>query len=89
MCYRWLTKTTLDIDLSGTGMPADRIKMIKERMKNNLERTYEFTFDKTASIYKQEEQLEQAGGPGGGTAERWGCRSTVGNRWRNGYLRPG
>lgn len=62
----YFSKTTLDIDLSGTGMPADRIKMIKERMKNNLERTYEFTFDKTASIYKQEEQLEQAGGPGGG-----------------------
>lgn len=62
----YFSKTTLDIDLSGTGMPADRIKMIKERMKNNLERTYEFTFDKTASIYKQEAQLAQAGGSSGG-----------------------
>lgn len=62
----YLSKTTLDIDFSSSGIPADRIKMIKDRMKNNLERTYEFSFDKTASIYKQEEQLEQAGGPGGG-----------------------
>jgi GLPGLI family protein len=31
-----------------------------------MERTYEFTFNKTASIYKQEEVLDQAGGPGGG-----------------------
>lgn len=62
----YFSKTTLDIDFSASGIPADRIKMIKERMKNNLERTYEFTFDKTASVYKQEEQLEQAGGPSGG-----------------------
>jgi GLPGLI family protein len=42
--------------------------MIKERMKNNLEKTYEFTFDKTASIYKQEEKIDQSpnGGGGGG-----------------------
>lgn len=62
----YLSKTTLDIDFSSSGIPADRIKMIKERMKNNLERTYKFSFDKTASIYKQEEQLGQTGGPGGG-----------------------
>lgn len=61
----YFVKTTLDIDFSASGMPADRIKMMKERMKNNLERTYVLTFNKTASIYKQEERLEQAGGPGG------------------------
>jgi len=60
------SKTTMDIDFSSSGIPADRIKMIKERMKNNLERTYEFSFNKTASIYKQEEQLDKAGGPGRG-----------------------
>lgn len=68
----YLSKTTLDIDFSASGMPADRVKMIKERMKNNLERTYQFTFNKTASIYKQEEQLEQAGGPGGPGGGRGG-----------------
>lgn len=62
----YLSKTTLDIDFSSSGIPADRIKMIKDRMKNRLEKTYEFTFNKTASIYKEEAQLDQAGGPGGG-----------------------
>lgn len=60
------SKTTLDIDFSSSGIPADRIKMIKERMKNNLEKTYELTFDNKASIYKEEEKLEQAGSERGG-----------------------
>ncbi len=59
------SKTTLDIDFSKSGIPADRIKMIQERMKNNLERTYELNFDKTTSIYKEEEKLDQTTGGGG------------------------
>jgi len=60
------SKTTLDIDFSTSGIPADRIQMIKERMKNNLDRTYELTFNKTASNYKQEEKLDQSPNSGGG-----------------------
>ena len=61
------SKTTLNIDLSKSGIPADRVKMIQERMKDNLERTYELSFDKNASIYNQEEKLDQtaSGGPRG------------------------
>lgn len=64
----YMSKTTLDIDFSASGMPADRIQMIKERMKDNLERTYELSFNKTASTYTQEEKLDQSpnGGGGGG-----------------------
>lgn len=81
----YFSKTTLDIDFSASGMPADRVKMMKERMKSNLERTYQFTFNKTASLYKQEEQLEQGGGPGGG---RGGMRmmsfgGSTGNFYKN------
>ncbi len=53
------TKTSLNIDLSGSGIPADRIKMIQERMKNQLEKTFVMTFDKSASIYKEEAKLDQ------------------------------
>lgn len=56
------TKTKMEMDFAGSGIPADRIKMIKERMKNRLENTYVLTFDKSASIYKQEEKLDQASG---------------------------
>ncbi len=62
----YMSKTTLDIDFSTSGIPADRIQMIKDRMKNNLERTYELTFDKKASNYVQEEKLDQSPGAGGG-----------------------
>ena len=46
----YMSKTTLDIDFSASGIPADRVQMIKERMKNNLEGTYEFTFNKIETI---------------------------------------
>ena len=59
------SKTKLELDLSASGIPADRQKMIEERMKSRLERTYELSFNKTASIYKEEEQLESTGGRGG------------------------
>jgi len=59
------SKTNLDIDFSKSGIPADRIKIIKERMKNNLEKTYVLTFDKSTSIYREEEKLDQTSGRGG------------------------
>lgn len=66
----YMSKTNLDIDFSTSGIPADRIQMIKDRMKNNLERTYELTFDKKASNYIQEEKLDQSPGAGGGGGMR-------------------
>lgn len=60
------TKSSMEMDFAGSGIPADRIEMIKERMKGQLEKTFVLTFNKTASTYKEEEKLEQsAGGPGG------------------------
>lgn len=59
------TKSTIEMDLAGSGIPADRIKRIQEMMKNQLEKTYTLTFNKTASIYKEEEKLDQGGGRGG------------------------
>lgn len=61
------TKTKVEMDLAASGIPADRIKRIEEMMKNQMEKTYILTFDKTASIYKEEEKLDQgaaSGGPG-------------------------
>ncbi len=60
------SKTVIDVDLAGSGIPADRVKQIKERMKSQLEKTYILTFDKTASIYKEEKKLDQTAGGGRG-----------------------
>lgn len=41
-------------------------KMIEERMKKAFEKTFILNFDKTASIYKEEEKLEAGATSGGG-----------------------
>ena len=41
-------------------------KMIEERMKKMFEKTFFLNFDKSASIYKEEEKLEAPGQGGGG-----------------------
>jgi hypothetical protein len=41
-------------------------KMIEERMKKMFEKTFILNFDKSASIYKEEEKLEAPGTQQGG-----------------------
>lgn len=53
------SKTTIDMDSWGDQqMSPERKKMIKERMKNMLEKTCILTFNKTESSYKEDEQLD-------------------------------
>ncbi|PXY03018.1 GLPGLI family protein [Marinifilum breve] len=55
------SKTTINMDFWGRQIPEDRKKMILERMKQMSERTYILSFNRTESVYKQEEKLEQPG----------------------------
>jgi hypothetical protein len=50
-------------------------KSIEERMKGMFEKTFILNFDKSASIYKEEEKLE---GPGQGGGMRWMSSMTGG-----------
>jgi len=77
------TKTTLNMDFANSGIPADRIKMIKERMKSRLERTYVLTFNKTASIYKEEAKLDQSAGSRGGMRFMMMGGGASGNHYKN------
>ena len=47
-------------------MTPDMQKMIEERMKKMFEKTFILNFNKSASIYKEEEKLEAPGQSGGG-----------------------
>ncbi len=47
-------------------MTPDRLKMIEERMKTMFEKTFMLNFDKSASIYKEEEKLDAPGQNNGG-----------------------
>lgn len=65
------SKTTVDMDgLGGRGgqMSEEQKKQIAERMKSMFEKTYILTFNRTESIYKEEEKLEAPGAGG----NRWG-----------------
>jgi GLPGLI family protein len=61
------SKTTIEINLEGRNIPEAQRQQIMENMKRAMERTYTLTFDRTSSIYEEEERLETpgAGGPGG------------------------
>ncbi len=58
------SKTTMDMDFGGRQMSEDQKKMIKERMKSFLEKSFILTFDRTSATYLEEEKLEQPGGGG-------------------------
>ena len=47
-------------------MTPDMQKRIEERMKKMFEKTFILNFDKSASIYKEEEKLDTPGQGGGG-----------------------
>ncbi|MEB8346946.1 GLPGLI family protein [Flavobacteriaceae bacterium KMM 6898] len=57
----FFSKTTVNMDFDGRQMPENRKKEIMQRIKEANERTYILTFDKSTSIYKEEERLEQPG----------------------------
>tara|TARA_Y100000739_G_scaffold228942_1_gene242109 strand:+ start:169 stop:1041 length:873 start_codon:yes stop_codon:yes gene_type:complete len=63
------TQTAMDFGSWGDRMSAEQKKNMKERMKPFLEPVYILTFDKTKSIYKQEERLDA---PGSGGGRGWG-----------------
>lgn len=77
------SKTTVDLDKWGGGnLSPERKKMMQERMKSMLEKTYVLSFNKTESTYKEEEKLAA---PGQG-ASRWGgmmSSFTAGPQYKN------
>lgn len=61
------SKTTVDMSNWGGGqMSEERKKQIAERMKSMFEKTYILTFNKSESVYKEEEKLDAPGGGRGG-----------------------
>lgn len=51
---------------AGKEITPDMQKMIEERMKKALEKTFVFNFNRSASIYKEEEKLDAPGTQSGG-----------------------
>ncbi|WP_292942750.1 GLPGLI family protein [Olleya sp. UBA1516] len=63
----YMSKTTMDMDnFGGRELSPERKKMIMERMKTMLEKTFILDFNKSESTYKEDEALEAPGGGGRG-----------------------
>ncbi|WP_299114403.1 GLPGLI family protein [uncultured Winogradskyella sp.] len=78
----YMSKTTVDLDQwGGREMTPERRKEIEARMKNFLEKEYILTFNKTESIYKEDEKLE-APGSGRGFGG-FGSSFTGGPKYKN------
>ena len=77
------TKTTMDLSSWGNGQLSEqRKKQIAARMKNMLEKTFILSFDKTASLYKEDEKLA-APSAGGGSRFSMGGFGGGGTNFKN------
>ena len=78
------TKTTMDMgNWGGREMSEQQKKQMMERMKSFLEKTFTLTFNKTESIYKEEERLEAPGTGGGRGFGGFGASLTGGPQYKN------
>ncbi|WP_179344168.1 GLPGLI family protein [Winogradskyella ursingii] len=79
----YMSKTTMDLgEWGGREMTPEQKKRIEARMKNFLEKEYILTFNKTESIYKEDEKLE-APGAGGRGFGGFGSSMTGGPKYKN------
>ena len=76
------SKTTVDMaNVGGRNMDENMRKMVAERMKSYLEKTYVLTFNDNESIYLEEEKLE-TGASGGRMGMMMGSFS-AGKQYKN------
>jgi GLPGLI family protein len=77
------SKTSMDMSgWGGNQMSEEQRKQIAERMKSMFEKTYVLTFNRTESIYKEQEKLDTPGAGG----NRWGGMMgsfTAGPQYKN------
>lgn len=59
----YMSKNKMDPNF-GENIPPERKQRIMERMKSNLEKNYELDFNSTASLFYEEERLDNSGGNG-------------------------
>lgn len=80
----YMSKTTVDMsNFGGNQMSEQQRRMIAERMKSMLEKSYILSFNRTESIYKEEEKLEAPGGGGGGRMGGMMGSFTAGPQYKN------
>ena len=75
----YFSKSTLELGSWGARMSEAQKKQIKERLKNRLEKTYILNFNKEASVFNEEEQLDAMSG----ATDSWGKNFARGEQYKN------
>ena len=77
------SKSSMDIDLDGRQISEEQKARIRQRMKSAMERSYELRFNRSQSVYEEEERLDA---PSTGQS-RGGMRFVVAGAGRGQYFK--
>ena len=75
----YFSKSTLELGSFGATMSEAQKKQIQERLKNRLEKTYILSFNKEASVFKEEEKIDAYSG----ATDSWGKNFSLGDQYKN------
>ena len=75
----YFSKSTMELGKWGATMSEAQKKQIQERLKNRLEKTYILTFNKEASVFKEDEKIDAVSG----ATDSWGKNFTPGEQYKN------
>lgn len=75
----YFSKSTMELGRWGATMSEAQKKQIAERLKNRLEKTYILSFNKEASVFKEEEKIDAYSG----ATDSWGKNFSPGLQYKN------
>ena len=82
----YMSKTSIDLNnfaRGGEQLSEARKKQLQARMKSQLEKTFILNFDKSSSLYKEDEKLEAPTTGGGGRGQGFGGFTSGGTQYKN------
>jgi len=75
----YFSKSKMELGAWGARMSEAQKKQIQERLKNRLEKTYILAFNKSESLFYEEEKVQAISG----ATDSWGSNFTRGKQYKN------
>jgi len=75
----YMAKSTMDLGRWGARMSEEQKKQVKARLKNRLEKTYTLVFNKSESLFTEEDKLDAMSG----ATDSWGKNFAAGDSYKN------
>ena len=75
----YFSKSSMDLGTWGARMSEAQKKQVQSRLKNRLEKTFVLNFNKTESVFDEEDQIDAMSG----ATDTWGSNFTRGKQYKN------